>query len=130
MFAAGTTPGSEEKPVTVRFSATVSRSPTVKANGPALESSEIVCGGIEEASGRSFTEFTVRRNELVVLAPSGSLTTRVMLAVPNWLLAGKIVTERLLPLPLNEMFSFGTRPIFDEKPWSDKFATTLSTSPT
>src|SRR5437899_4197351 len=121
---------SDEKPVSVRFCAGVSRSATVNANGPALESSAIVWVPTDEIVGGSLTEFTVNTKEFVVLVPSGSSTTNVIRAVPNWFVAGKSVTKRLLPVPLKEMFSFGSRLVLDEEAVRDRSAIELSTSPT
>src|SRR6185369_3952769 len=70
--------------------------------------------------GASFTEANVTLNVVEAVLPSESLTVRVMLAVPNWLATGVIVTSGLLALfgedLLNVMFPAGTKPGFEDVP--------------
>src|SRR5439155_14351045 len=94
----GTSPGLEEVPLTVRLEAGLSASPTVKLIGPVEVSWLIVLSGIFEIVGASFTGVTVNTNvSLLLRAPS--LTVTVMVALPDWFVAGINVTVRLEPLP-------------------------------
>src|ERR1041384_4926611 len=53
---------------------------------------------------------STRRSRVVeVLAPSASVTVRVIVAVPDRMPSGRIVIVRLEPLPPSEMLAFGTR---------------------
>ena len=82
MLPLGTSTVSEEKPVGVRLAAAVSISPTAKASGPVAVSSLIATLPGAVRVGRSLTEVTVSRKEL--LAKSGpSLTITVISVVPN-----------------------------------------------
>src|SRR5439155_712890 len=82
-----------------------------------------------EIVGKSLTGLTVRTNELLADAPSGSATVMVIVVVPDWLVAGITVTVRFDPLPPKTMFASGTRPGMDEWPPTVKLAAVVSTSP-
>src|SRR5712692_7647909 len=63
--------------------------------------------------GGSFTGLTVRTNELAAVAEP-SLTVSVIIVVPNWFVAGTMVTMRLVPLPSNKTVAFGTNGVLLE----------------
>src|SRR5688572_19317548 len=86
----------------------------VKADGTPLVSSVTVRLGISVMVGGSFTGLTVRTNASLALAPLVSVTVTVIVTVPDKLVAGEIVTPRLLPLPPNEMRLRGARLVLDE----------------
>src|SRR5262245_55693042 len=82
-----------------------------------------------EIVGASFTVLTVNTNvSLAVNAPS--LTVTVIVAVPNWFVAGVTVTFRLAPLPPKTMFPLGTSVGLDELPLAVRLAAAVSASPT
>ncbi len=56
---------------------------------------------------------TVRTNELAAVAEP-SPTVRVIMVVPNWYLAGTMVTMRFVPLPSNKTLAFGTNVVLVE----------------
>src|ERR1044071_807360 len=66
--------------------------------------------------GGSFTAFTVRRKLMIELAPLGSVAVRVMVAAPNWLVSGKMLKVRLVPLPDTIIRSFEIRLGLEELP--------------
>ncbi len=85
--------------------------PTSKVTAPAT----MPTSGMGSSVGGSFTEATVKRNELLALAVP-SLTRRVIVVVPDPFAAGMMVAVRLVPAPPIKMFPLGTRFVFDELP--------------
>src|SRR2546425_397178 len=59
-----------------------------------------------------------------------SLTVTVMVAVPNWLVAGVIVTVRLEPLPPKTMLPLGTTVGLEDEPLTARLPGGVSLSPT
>src|SRR5437762_493818 len=92
-------------------------------------SSSVVWSGTLEMMGGSFTELTDSRKLALAAPPSPSLTVRVIVAEPNWLVAGLRVTVRFDPLPPKRIFASGTRSGLDERPLTIKLSTGVSTSP-
>src|SRR6266545_1036035 len=129
MLAFGTRVGLEEDPSGVSKPAAVSTSPTVKGMAPVLVSSSITRLAMSLMVGGSFTEFTLTRKTLLLVA-TPSLTVTVIVAVPNWLVAGLSVTVRLVPLPANWMLALGMRVGLEEAPKMVRLAAGVSTSPT
>ena len=80
--------------------------------------------------GGSFTAITVNTKELFTANPSASRSVTVIIAEPNWLVAGVTVTVRFVPLPPKRMFAFGTSSRFDDSPVTTRLAAGVSTSPT
>src|SRR5436190_23301933 len=74
-----------------------------------------------EMVGGSFTGLTVRTNELLADAPSGSATVMVMVAAPFWLVTGVMDMVRLDPLPLMLMFPMGTSTELEELQVTTRF---------
>ena len=129
MPLSGTSAGLEEVPLTIRLDAGLSASPTVKLIGPVEVSWLIVLSGIFEIAGASFTGVTVNTNvSLLLRAPS--LTVTVMVALPDWFVAGINVTVRLEPLPPKRILAFGTSPGLEEVPLTIRLEAGLSASPT
>src|SRR6266498_2891727 len=71
--------------------------------------------------GGSFTGLTVRTNELLADAPSGSATVMVMVAVPFWLVTGVMAMLRFVPLPLMAMFPSRTSAGLEELQVTTRF---------
>src|SRR6266511_3002558 len=71
--------------------------------------------------GGSFTGLTVRTNDLLADAPSGSATVMVMVAAPFWLVTGVMDMIRLDPLPLMLMFPMGTSTELEELQVTTRF---------
>src|SRR5205823_4059714 len=92
----------EDDAATVRLPAGVSMSPTVKAIGP----DELSCGIVTLPTGESVGGFDTSTTKVAVaVAPCGSVTVRVTVAVPVWFGSGvtNIVrsgpdTPRVIPL--------------------------------
>ena len=82
------------------------------------------------SAGGSLPEVTVSSNVSEPVALSVSVTVTVIVAVPNWLAAGVIVTVRSDPLPPNTMFPSGTNVVLDEVPLTPSNPAAVSTSPT
>src|SRR2546425_1129449 len=59
--------------------------------------------------GGSFTGLTVSTKLWLTEPPLASVTVSVISAVPNWLVAGVILSVRLEPLPPKTIFWLGTR---------------------
>src|SRR4051794_34125262 len=104
----GTSVGLDDTPETTRAVAGVSTSPIVNEIGPRAISSGVVWFGISEIEGTSFTGLKVTVNESDE-SSAPSFTVRVMTAVPDWLVAGRIVTVRLDAAPPSVIFDNGTR---------------------
>src|SRR5437867_7505587 len=64
--------------------------------------------------GAWLTGVTTKTKLLLVVLPSGSVTTTVMVAKPASLAAGVIARARLVPLPLRVILPFGTRRVLDD----------------
>src|ERR1051326_1471491 len=117
MLALGTRRRFVEVALTVRLLAVLSTSPTMKGMRPVEVSSLMVWSGIAEMVGASFTEVTVSRKLVFVPADRfGSISERVIVALPNWFGSGVTVTVRLLPVPPKTILLFGTRAGFEEEP--------------
>src|SRR6266487_2433893 len=71
--------------------------------------------------GGSFTELTVSRKLALAAPPSPSVTVRVIVVEPNWLLTGVMAMVRLDPLPLMAMFSWGTSAGLEELQVTTRF---------
>src|SRR5262245_39824437 len=78
--------------------------------------------------GGSLMAVMVRRKELLVAAPSASVTTRVMVTVPLALGNGVTLTLRSEPLPPNAMLALGTTDGSEEKPARPRLAAGVSGS--
>src|SRR4051812_39282459 len=72
-------------------------------------SSLMVRFGIGLRVGGSLTGLTVRRKLWLAGAPFPSVTVKVMVVAPNWLVPGVIMAVRLAPLPPRIIFWLGTR---------------------
>src|SRR5262249_43683446 len=83
-------------------------SPMVIAIGEVGVSSGVVWSAMDAMTGKSLTGFTVSRNDVLAFVVP-SLTVRVIVVVPNWFVAGVIITPRLVPPPPNTMLLFGTK---------------------
>src|SRR5207237_2820385 len=83
--------------------------------------------GMNPIVGKSLTDVTVRTNELLVLV-APSLTRRLIVAVPDWLLAGTMETMRLVPAPSIKILAFGTKLVFEELPVTESRKARVSTS--
>ena len=130
MPLAGNSAGLEEAPVTLSPAAGVSTSPTVKENVSPLVSSFTLWSRMVEIVGRSFTGLTVSTKLWVLLAPFVSVTFRLRLAAPDWLVAGVMVTVRLLPLPPNLRLEEGKRLVSEEVMARARRSTGVVSSPT
>ena len=127
-FPFGTKVGFDDDALTTRAASGVSTSPIVNTIAGVLESSRIVRLPTSVTVGASFTAFTVTTNEsLAVTTPS--LTVNVIVAEPDWFVAGTMRTVRLLPLPPNWMFAFGISAGFDDAADNVNPVATVSTSP-
>src|SRR5690349_9075682 len=81
-----------------------------------------------EMVGASLTALTVARNvALAVALPS--LTVTVIVALPNWFVAGRTVTVRFAPLPPNVILPLGIKVAWDDVPVRVKALTGVSASP-
>src|SRR6266511_621826 len=80
--------------------------------------------------GGSFTATTVNRNSAVAAAPLVSVTLTVIVALPFWLVAGRICISRLAPLPVKVMLVAATNSGFDERALRRRSARAESMSPT
>src|ERR1051325_2775881 len=128
MLWVGMSVGFDEPAVKVRLPAAVSTSPIVKLMAPVEVSSLIVRSVVWEMVGRSFTEVTVRTKvSLAVEEPS--LTVTVMVAEPNWLVAGAIVIVRAEPAPPIAILPFGTSVGLEDEALTCKLAAAVSRSP-
>src|ERR1043166_1164622 len=65
--------------------------------------------GIGSRVGAWLTRRTFRRKALLALEALPSCTVKVIVAAPDWLVAGRMVTVRLLPVPPNVMLVSGTK---------------------
>ena len=79
--------------------------------------------------GKSFCALTVTTNVSVAVAPSASVTVKVIVAVPDSFNAGTIVTVRSAPSPVITMLVSGTRVVLEELPLTSNKVTAVSTSP-
>ena len=70
----------------------------------------------------------MRRNSPLAVAPSGSATVTVIMAVPERFAAGVTVTVRFGPLPPNTMFPSGTSAALEEWPVKVRLPAAVSTS--
>ena len=77
-------------------------------------SSPIDMAGIASSVGASLTGSTVSKNDRLVLPFSASVTVTVTVTLPDWLVAGSILTERLAPVPPRTIFASGNRFVFEE----------------
>src|SRR4051794_11713275 len=109
----GTREGLEELKFSNRFPTGDSASPTVKGRGSVLVSIGISRSAIREIAGGSFTGFTVTA-KIALALDRPSLTVSVMVALPLWLVAGRTVTVRWVPLPPKTMLAGGTSVGLDE----------------
>ena len=116
IFASGTSSRLDDLAETSNADAEVSESPIVKGIGIVGVFSVPARSGIAVIVGGSLAGITVNRNESVSVAPSSSVTVRVIVADPVWSGAGVTVTVRLLPVPLMTMFASGTSVGFEEAP--------------
>src|SRR5437660_9781005 len=107
MLAAGTMDGSEQKPVSVKSSAAVSSSPMVNEREAVGVSSKMVWGPRAEMTGLRLICLTVRRNEFVLDAPSGSRATMLTVTFPYLAGRGVMLRKRLGPVPDNSRFALG-----------------------
>ena len=69
---------------------------------------------------------TVSRKLVLDVWPSASVTVMVMVVVPYWFVAGVRVAVRLVPAPLKEIFSLGTRTGLEELPVTVKLVAAVS----
>ena len=83
IFASGTRPWLEERPLTVKLSAGVSTSLIVNGMAGVGVSSSVDKSGTLEMVGGSFTESTVSRKLALAAPPSPSVTVRVIVVEPN-----------------------------------------------
>src|SRR5438477_8671044 len=81
---------------------------------------------IGSSVGGSLTGATLSRKDWLAIAPLVSVTVRVIVAVPNAFVAGKICKVRLLPLPPNTMFEVETSVGLDEEAERSKLSTEVS----
>src|SRR2546423_1769512 len=81
-------------------------------------------------TGGSLIGWTVRRKAVLAEMPSPSVTVTVMVAVPDWFVAGKMVKVRLLLLPLRIRLAFGTNMGLLELATTNRAAAGVSTSST
>src|ERR1051326_4109677 len=114
MLPFATKAGLEDVAVTVNASTRVSTSPTVNGMGALGVSSLMVWGAMAERVGGSFTGTTVTRKLVLAMPKLPSLTLTVILAAPDWLVAGVTVTVRVAPLPPKTTLLTGTSPGLDE----------------
>ena len=82
-----------------------------------------------EMTGRSLTGATVKTNVFVAESPSPSVTVAVKVVLPNWLVAGRMVTSRLLPEPPRKILLSGKRLWSNECRESCKLMAGVSKSP-
>src|SRR5437667_12510686 len=82
---------------------------------------------MSEIVGGSFTAVTVRLKLLDAVARP-SLTVNVITALPDWLVAGRMVTLRLPPDPPSKMLPFGTRAGLEEDPLTTRLSGKVSAS--
>src|SRR6266540_1016858 len=94
----GVSARSVDEAVTTRSLPGVSMSNTVNAIGPVLVSSSTLRLVITEIVGGSFTSWTVRTN-VSLLESVPSLTVTLMVAMPDWFVAGVTVSVRAAPPP-------------------------------
>ncbi len=78
----------------------------------------------------SLTEFTVRLNVSVAIAPLASSTCTVIVVTPDALAAGDSVIVRFAPLPPSEMLPLGTSAVLLEVAVTVKLPAAVSASPT
>src|SRR5262245_65770048 len=128
-FVVGTSVGLDELPLTVRLAAAVSRSPMVKASGPAGAPTGVDWLAMLDTVGASLTAVTVSE-KLVAAVNWPSLTVSVMVAAPFWLAAGVTVRVRLAPLPPSARLVFGTSVALEEVAVTTRLVTAVSASPT
>src|SRR5262245_47475809 len=115
MLALGTRVGLEEEPDGVNAPTVVSTSPMVKRMEPVDASSLSERSARSLRVGTSLTELTVTTKESLVVA-TPSLTVTVMVALPNWLVAGRTVTVREPLLTPKEILPLGMSVGLEEAP--------------
>ena len=130
MFALGTSAVTDDPPDTLNAADGVSTSPMVNEIAPVPVSSSMARFARSVITGGSFTGVTVSRKVLVAVAPSPSVTIRVIIVVPLALVPGRTVIDRLEPLPPNVMLPLGTSAGLEEKPASPRLPADVSTSAT
>src|SRR6185436_18292135 len=64
--------------------------------------------GTSEMAGGSLTGVTVTVKRVLALAPAGSVTTRVIVALPKRLGEGEMTTVRLVSMPADTILLVGT----------------------
>jgi len=117
----------EDEPLTVKLAAGVSTSPMVKSIVMGV-SSLVVLSSIADIVGESLTGVTVKLKVRVVLPMLASATTREIVAVPLWLAAGRMVTERLLPDPPKLILVSGTSAVLEDEPLTVRLSPAVSVS--
>src|SRR6266550_1598229 len=83
IFASGTKPGLDERPLTSKLPAGVSTSPMENGMAAVGVSSSVDWLERLEMVGGSFTGLTVRTNDPLADAPSGSATVMMIVVVPD-----------------------------------------------
>src|SRR5687767_6328477 len=83
-------------------------------------SSSVAWSGTSDRIGKSLIAVMVRRNELVVNPPSGSLATTNIVTGPDWLGNGVTRNVRFEPTPLKAKPASGTTVGSEESPNTSK----------
>src|SRR5207247_5223271 len=104
-------------------------SPMVKLIGPVDVSSAVVWSGMSEMTGGELLAGVTVRTKLSLAVSEPSLTVAVIVAEPNWLLAGVTEIVRLAPEPPKTMLLLGTSVGLEEEPLRTRLDAAVSTSP-
>src|SRR5436190_1993898 len=130
MLLTGTSVGLDDEALRTRLEAGVSTSPTVKLIGPVEVSWLVVWSGMSEMTGGELLVGVTVRTKLSLAVSEPSLTVAVIVAEPNWLLAGVTEIVRLAPEPPKTMPLLGTSAGLDEELLRTRLEAAVSASPT